>query len=351
MNRDKADEIDIGDCRINLKPLQTAATESTLQQIHSTFQLPDEDCLTGRTGSARLRQKALELRFFPACERQLFVVLEYHSAKLWELQKELELLERRNREAKGTEYKKHQADNDYGKQKDMLMKKLTNAVKTYFKIFQNANGVLSQPSPEVQYVNSYRQWASCHLSPDPADDHHAADNYRFVGPRPSSIDASFHSFIDSVSTFWPFQRTKREKNSSKRDEEHGLEDGDDHDNDDNDDDDDYDGGIIVVEHSNALFRCFSHSVMILFAFVFLLLPPTLVSLINLSQFQIVLIMVSFCLCFFLVIVFLFGSLNTEHKFLLFFAYAGAMVTMLASINRDVTIVSIPGLGIPGVTDT
>ncbi|KAM7214459.1 hypothetical protein V8F06_010153 [Rhypophila decipiens] len=385
MNVQSNDEIDIAEC--DIKPLYPADTESTLRDGSSACPLPDDHSnhqspcqdLTGRTGSARLRQMATELRFFPACERQLFMVLEYLSAKLWELQEELERLERQNREAHGEEYKEHQPDTEYGKQKEVLMKELTKLVKTYcplfpsvllagsrqslfccrleiadtylyspitVKIFQNANGVLSQPSPEVQYVNGYRKWASCHLSEDPADDHHAADNCRFVGPRPSSIDASFHSFLDFVSALWPFQRRrKRENSSSSRDEEQAYRGGEEK-------KDTRDGpSVIVVEHSNSLFRGFSHTVMILFAVVFLLLPFTLVSLINMSQLQTVLIIVSFCLAFFLVVIFLFGGLSTEHKFLLFFAYAGAMVTMLASINKDFSLVSIPGLNIPGVTDT
>ncbi|KAM7188386.1 hypothetical protein V8F20_010584 [Naviculisporaceae sp. PSN 640] len=88
------------------------------------------------------------LRFFPAGERRLFMVLEYLAAKLWESQEALERLELGNRKSRLTDYKEHRPDNHYGKQKELLMEKQIKLVKTYYEIFSNASPLVGLPEGE-----------------------------------------------------------------------------------------------------------------------------------------------------------------------------------------------------------
>jgi hypothetical protein len=69
-------------------------------------------------------------------------------------------------------------------------------------IFNLANGVMSQPSPNVRDVNQYRQLVeNIGIPADPTDHLFSAENYRLLGLRPSRIDAWLHSFFEWTSTW------------------------------------------------------------------------------------------------------------------------------------------------------
>ena len=59
------------------------------------------------------------------------MVLDYQAAKLWDTQQKLEQLELQNRLDRQGDYKEHRPENDYGKQKEILMKDLTEDLNTF----------------------------------------------------------------------------------------------------------------------------------------------------------------------------------------------------------------------------
>ncbi|KAK4199691.1 hypothetical protein QBC40DRAFT_328398 [Triangularia verruculosa] len=138
---------------------------------------------TGRTGSTRHKQNCREWCFFPACERQFSLVLDYWAAKSWDTYHEIELLEHHNRAQNLDDYKKRRPDNEYGKKKEELMERLTKETKVFLSTFNLANALMHQHSPSTTSVWEYRQWAHLRLapSPEPTDYFFAAENYKALG--------------------------------------------------------------------------------------------------------------------------------------------------------------------------
>ncbi len=89
--------------------------------------------------------------------------------------------------------------------------------------------------------------------------------------------------------------------------------------------------IIHFSWSYTTLSIVAHIIMIFFALTFLLLPMTLVYLLELTKGHAVSLVALFCLLFCLIF-FVFGRLNTDHKFILLFAYTGVMTTLLSNMG-------------------
>ncbi|KAK5654138.1 hypothetical protein OQA88_7569 [Cercophora sp. LCS_1] len=265
---------------------------------------PDEehiDTVTGQTGCSRRKQYTREWMFFPACERQISLVLDYLAADLWAIQKELEDLESRNRSKMGLGYQMHRPGGDFGEKKGVLMEKLITGVERYFRIFNNGIAVMNQASPTTRTVDDFRAWACTKIAPDPSDPFLCAKNYRVLGQRPSVIDNMMHSVIQVVAE-------RYSQHFSKTDE------------------------VEMVNLDYAMLSMIAHVLIISFALCFLLLPLTVVYLLELGKGLSVVVVVIFCLCFCLVF-FVFGQLNTDHKFIMLFTYTGVMATLLSNLEN------------------
>ncbi|KAK0705372.1 hypothetical protein B0H67DRAFT_382491 [Lasiosphaeris hirsuta] len=199
-SRDALDLAERGESR---RSTQNESTTGLADTSSRSATLPvgfEEDitAATGRTGAARRRQYSSDWQFFPACERQFFLVLDYLSAKSWAKFCEIEQLERENRGRGLEDYKEHMPANEYGKKKEDLMNGLITDMKDYSQISHSFICIMSQHAPNVQYVNEYRQWAPDNASLDSLDHISVGNNYRSVGPRPSMVDSVLHSVLKMV---------------------------------------------------------------------------------------------------------------------------------------------------------
>ncbi|KAK3325810.1 hypothetical protein B0H66DRAFT_549438 [Apodospora peruviana] len=291
-------------------------TFSTSTAVPSTTGEEEDDIneATGRTGSARRKQWTREWQFFPACERQVSMTLDYLAAGLWDTFRDIESLERQNRERGRHDYRDHRPDNEFGEKKAKLMDKMTADVERYLRIFSNAITVMNQSTPNVRNVNDYRWWAySANIPSEPSDHVLCASNYRTLNPRPSMVDTFMHSTFQVMAERY-FKHVAKEPTSPTTQTGAAPE-----------------KNILVFNWNYKTLRIITHLVIILLALIFLLLPLTLVYLLELNKVPAVLTIVVFCLCFCLVF-FLFGGLNTDHKFILFLAYTGVMATLLSNLG-------------------
>lgn len=69
--------------------------------------------------------------FFPACERQISMVLDYLAADLWTTYKEIEDLELQDRRRGGVDYQKHRSHGKFGEEKMKLMEKMMVDIERY----------------------------------------------------------------------------------------------------------------------------------------------------------------------------------------------------------------------------
>ncbi len=99
--------------------------------------------------------------------------------------------------------------------------------------------------------------------------------------------------------------------------------------------------LVIFNWNYTTLRVIAHIAMIFFALAFLILPLSLVYLLKLTKVAAVSIVVLFCLCF-CVIFFWFGTLNTDHKFILLFAYTGVMATLLSNMGMAVPLPASAG---------
>ncbi|KAK3353006.1 hypothetical protein B0T25DRAFT_198972 [Lasiosphaeria hispida] len=164
---------------------------------------------------------------------------------------------------------------------------------------------MNQSAPTHRTVSDFRWWALGNTVPYPSEHDLCANNYRLLGPRPSVIDSLMHSTFQVVTDryykyFPPPADTTTE-------------------------------GLVIFNWSYTTLSNIAHLVIISFALAFLLLPMTLVYLLDLGKGLAVLLVVVFCLCF-CVVFFVLGRLNTDHKFILLFAYTGVMATLLSNMT-------------------
>ncbi|KAK3995903.1 hypothetical protein QBC44DRAFT_366286 [Cladorrhinum sp. PSN332] len=297
------------------------------------------DDATGQTGCARRKQASHEWLFFPACEREFCLVLEYWCYKARRTRLAIEELERRNKEEGREDYKKHlpdHADDEYGKEKERLMNQLTAELEKYRDFFYQANGIISQPAPQVRYVNEFREWAWTRVAHDPVDDSCAAENYRVLGRPQSTIEGFIHDAYITLTTAWYQVRynmfnnflvrvlcrrpktTNSEENvaAEGKEEQEGREE---------------EAEFALINYS--VFHVFSHLLIISLALTFLVLPLVLMYLLNLKILGGVVVTVVFCLLFCVgSFVFAGENMNTDHKFLLLFAYTGVIATLLSKFH-------------------
>ncbi|KAK3344145.1 hypothetical protein B0T25DRAFT_556259 [Lasiosphaeria hispida] len=305
--------MDLAERGESCRSTQNEGTASLVNTPSRSATLPvglEEDitAATGRTGAARRRQFSRDWQFFPACERQFSLVLDYLSAKSWAKYCEIEQLERKNRGQGLHDYKEHimMSDDEYGKKKEELMNEQIAIVEKYAQIFHSAIGIMNQHPPNVQHVNEYRLWASENASLDTSDYISDGDNYRSLGPRPSMVDSVLHSLFKTVESI-RYSRRQKATNAGS--------------------------GVVTVSWSSTTFRVLAHIFLVIFAFVFLLLPLALINFLNLGKGRAAVVILAFCLCF-CIIFFVLGSLNTNHKFLLLFTYTSVMVTLLGNLTND-----------------
>ncbi|KAK4166400.1 hypothetical protein QBC43DRAFT_313617 [Cladorrhinum sp. PSN259] len=290
----------------------------------------DIDSTTGQTGSARRKTFCREWLFFPAGERQFSMVIDYWHAKSAATFNDIVELERGNRQRGREDYKSHWIETDdpeYGEKKEKLMEQLTAQVEKHLTIFGLAKEVMSQHSPHHEYVNDYFQWAyDDNVAPNHFDNALGVNNYRALGPRPSMIDAMIHGMFKRVVHFGV---KAKQLLLFGRAAEHQAE-------------------ASATTSSSATttttttqiyiapwaYRLISHVFIITIALVFLISPLMLFYLLEMSFRMVVMMTAGFCLIFCVGSIVLFGSLNTDHKFLLLFAYTGVMATLLSNLQGN-----------------
>ena len=258
---------------------------------------------TGQTGRARRKQFTREWQFFPACERQTCMVLDYLAANLWAMYNDIELLERQNRESGSRDYTEHIPEGKFGEEKGKLMEQMAVETERYLSIFSKATIVWNQSAPHHRTVTDFKYWARDNIAHEPSLDVLCANNYKVLGPPPSTIDGIMHRVLETAMG-WYYRISK----PSSRSED-----------------------CIFFNCSYTVIALITHLIMILLALFFLVLPITLIYLLDLSKCFAVLLVVLFCLVFCLVF-FVFGRLNTDHKFVLLFAYTGVMATLLSNLE-------------------
>ncbi|KAK4166401.1 hypothetical protein QBC43DRAFT_313623 [Cladorrhinum sp. PSN259] len=307
---------------------------------------PEEDITnaTGQTGCARRRQASNEWRFFPTCEQEFCLVLGHCCHKVRRTRRAIEDLERRNREQGLNDYKEFLPDNEYGKEREKLMDQLAVELDRYASFFIQANTIMYQPAPHVRYVKEFRQWAYFHVTEDPEEDTCAAENYRVLGRPQSVIEGLIHDMYVKAMTVWygfwyrflcklplcyPSSRTNSSSqaspSSSSTKGKNGKEE--------NEEAEEEEVEFTLINYS--IFHFFSHLVVISLALIFLVLPLMLMYRLQLSLLGATILTAVFCFLF-CVGSFVFpggGNVNTDHKFLLLFAYTGVMATLLSNLNE------------------
>ncbi|KAK0666685.1 hypothetical protein QBC41DRAFT_230015 [Cercophora samala] len=173
-----------------------------------------------------------------------------------------------------------------------------------------------QHQPSVTSVNEYRQWSYRRMTPtpDPTDYLFAAENYRAIGSRPSMIDELVHSFVKKSYVIWTslvkFLSPKRRKpHPSGLTESIFL---------------DY-GTLYVL----------SHVFITILAVLFFVVPLAVLYLVPMPVWATVVLAATFSMVF-CVGSFYFGggSLKSDHKFLLLFAYMSVMATLLSNLHSS-----------------
>ncbi|KAK0715828.1 hypothetical protein B0H67DRAFT_645522 [Lasiosphaeris hirsuta] len=234
------------------------------------------------------------------------MALEYLAASLCNTFKDIEDLERENREEGRHDYKEHRPENKFGEQKGVLMEKMIADIERYVRIFSNSVTVMNQSAPTTRIVNDFRWWAFGNIAPRPAENAFCANNYRLLGPRPSVIDSLMHSaFQVATDRYYKYFHPPTDTTTA--------------------------GLPVIVNWSYTTLSIIAHIVIISIALTFLLLPLTLVYLLDLGKGVAVLLVVFFCLCF-CIVFFVLGRVNTDHKFILLFAYTGVMATLLSNMG-------------------
>ncbi|KAK0735684.1 hypothetical protein B0T21DRAFT_290138, partial [Apiosordaria backusii] len=176
---------------------------------------------------------------------------------------------------------------------------------------------LSQHSPNVGVVNEYRTWSWNKIAPDPSDGELAADNYRSLGPRPSTIDEFLHTIVKTSNNL--LTRVKRLISSSPANTAMAPS----------------PVSIIHVLDYPTL-HILSHLLVVVMAVVFFVVPLSVMYLVPMSRVGSVLVTISFSLLF-CIGSFYFGGgsggLKTDTKFLLLFAYTSVMATLLSNLAQ------------------
>ncbi|KAK4232494.1 hypothetical protein QBC38DRAFT_2631 [Podospora fimiseda] len=302
---DELEELDIAECgkfRISEETLG-GMSDLVTNDIHEEEHI---DYVTGQTGNARRKTFCKEWLFFPAGERQFSMVIDYWHAKSSKTYKEIVELERENKRKGGKEYKRHAAENEYGRRKGELMERLSEEVERHLTIFSLAKDVMSQHSPHPEYVNDHYEWAYAddNITPGPLDHVLGVSNYRALGPRPSMIDSFIHRMFKQL--FHLYVTTKQRLFRSEFTKE-------------------------TIYIAPWVYRLISDIFIITVALMFLVLPLMIIYLMEeMSPRLAVSITAGFCLLFCVGSFVLFGSINTDHKFLLLFAYTGVMATLLSN---------------------
>ncbi|KAK4232492.1 hypothetical protein QBC38DRAFT_462884 [Podospora fimiseda] len=322
---DKIDELDLAergeskgsDQSLNDDKRSTAFSLTEVPSSEQEANNYEEDfaSVTGQTGSARRKTFSREWLYFAAGERQSSLVLDYWSAMSWKTYDDVVKLELQNREQGLKDYMEHRPNNEYGERKGKLMDQLTREVVNFLTVFSLANTVMNQHSPHAQYIQDYEAWACSNVTPNPFGPVLGVNNFRALGPRPSMIDALIHIMFKKVTFLYMrlAHRFRRHRVTAEQDT--------------NGEEQPPRQFLITVR----TYQILSHLFIITLALVFLVLPLMLIYLLHMTSSVAVLVTAIFCLSF-CVGSFVFGSLNTDHKFLLLFAYTGVMATLLSNLH-------------------
>ncbi|KAK4232445.1 hypothetical protein QBC38DRAFT_279 [Podospora fimiseda] len=278
---------------------------------------------TGHTGCARRRQASREWLFCAACEREFCLAIDHWCYKLRRTRLAIEEHERRNREEGLEDYKEHLPNNEYGKEKERLMNQLTMELAKFGDLVCKFNGIMSQQPPRVRHLNDFRVWAWTRIADDPVDEPCGAENYRVFGRAQSTIEGLIVDAYLAITGAWYrvfynflprilYRRPATEKMVVNEEQEEKVE-------------------FSFLNYS--IFHIFSHLFVVSLALIFLILPLVLMYLFNLTLLGGVVMTVVFCLLFCVgSFVFAGNNINTDHKFLLLFAYTGVMATMLSKFH-------------------
>ncbi|VBB83924.1 Putative protein of unknown function [Podospora comata] len=272
----------------------------------------NKDEALGRAKCALYKELCQEWCFFPALQAQFSLALDYWAAKVLGTFRDIKSLERENHAQGCHDYKEHRPDNEYGKKKEELAIRLTNELKEFSTLFNSANVIMHQHTPNGSMVSEYRLWSSNVVGSDSSDRELFAENYRALGPRPSMIDEFVHSVVKTSAMLWIRFRSYAACLRSTKD---------------------CSPGPVSIILSYTTLHVLSHLLVVVMAGVFFVLPLTMMYLVTMKKAEIVLVTITFSLLF-CVGSFYFGGgrggLKTDTKFLLLFAYTSVMATLLSN---------------------
>ncbi|KAK4172045.1 hypothetical protein QBC36DRAFT_364102, partial [Triangularia setosa] len=289
------------------------------------------DAELGHIGNALQKRYCYEWRFYPALEAEFSFILNWWAAKAQGTFREIEELEHLNLKEGREDYKHYQTDNEFGRNKEELALRLTEEAGKYGELFYHANAVLNQHCPNVGSVNEHRIWSWKKIAPDSSDSELAADNYRSLGPRPSTIDEFLHAILKICIEVWTKAKQPLITRSSSNNKSMAS---------------------TPVSHKvgYTTLHILSHLLVVVMAVLFFVCPLSVMYLVPMSGVAHVLVTISFSLLF-CVGSFYFGGgsggLKTDTKFLLLFAYTSVMATLLSNLaehqeNFQVSVVATNG---------
>ncbi|KAK0666690.1 hypothetical protein QBC41DRAFT_357938 [Cercophora samala] len=258
---------------------------------------PFPDTVGGDGGGCR------EWLFFPACEAQFSFILDHWAAKSKETFQEVKELERENQAQGRDDYKKCVTDNDFGRKKQELVDRLTMECKELGTIFTLANTIMHQHSPSQTLTEQYHLWCwDKGLDPEYSGCGLPAEGYRSLGPRPSAIDDFVVSAAETLSKAASSVKTQTS-----------------------------------FTMNYFTLRMLSHLFIVLMGAIYFVLPLIIMYMVPMDKTGSVVVTISFTILF-CVGSFYFGGgsggLQTDHKFLLLFAYTSVMATLLSNLTQN-----------------
>ncbi|KAK4651542.1 hypothetical protein QC762_602785 [Podospora pseudocomata] len=272
----------------------------SIQEV--TTQIFPSQRLEGTTAViAEERQGCREWLFFPACEAQFSFILDHWAAKSKETFQEVKELEKETRAQGQDDYKKCLTKNALGRKKQELVDRLTMECKELGTVFTLANTIMHQHSSNqtLTAILSLVGWdpenSGCGLLPE---------GYWSLGPRPSAIDDFVVSAAETLSKAGSSIKPETRKSFTM---------------------------------SYPTFRILSHLFIVLMAVIFFFLLVIIMYLVPMKKIDSVMVPIAFSLLF-CVGSFYFGGgsggLQSDHKFLLLFAYTSVMATLLSNLAHN-----------------
>ncbi|KAK0672325.1 hypothetical protein QBC41DRAFT_299812 [Cercophora samala] len=297
---------------------ETSSRTTTENQSQKAVLDKVKEPVFGRAGCALFKQKCREWDYFPTLEAEFSFTLEYLAAKAQSTFREIEVLEQQNRMDGRDDYKFHSPDNEFGHKKDELTTELLLTLEKYDEggLFHVANTVMNQHAPTDVLVHERRRWSRDKVAFDPLDRKLSARNYRALGPRPSLVDNFLQSIVKTFINLWTrinslLARFRPTHSIAPRKEP------------------------IILSYTT--FHILSHLLVVFMAVVFFVMPLSIMYIATpKNEAGSIAVAISFSLLF-CVGSFYFGggsgSLRTDTKFLLLFAYTSVMATLLSNLAQ------------------